>query len=264
MNILVFAGLFIFISLLLLLLAGLVIFKENGKKLLAVGGIVVLLVSAGITVFSYKTMEEVETKEKAAKEERVKANEERIRKEKEAKRLAAEQAERAAALEKMKAEEEKKKQRNGKQPEKKITDKKVAENDAPTQQRLDYEERMKIREWNELGRNLGDIEAELQQKIGEIERQKKQVSADYDSGKVNSYTKLKKQAELDLEKQELIIKAQDDKQTLLDGSFRLSDDDKRLDRALLEKRRIVAQEDRANCLAILRQVEENKGTFKSM
>lgn len=258
MNILMFAALFIFISLLLLLIGGLVFFKEDSKKCMAAAGIFVLLISAGIAGFSYKTMQDVETKEKAAQEERIKKREARLKQEKEAK-LAAEEAKRKAEQEKIKAAEAKKKQEPGNKSKKE----KEPKAEEPVKKQ-NYEERRKIHEWNELGRALGEIEAEMQREIGKIDEQIKQLGIDYKKEKVDSYEKLKKQAELNLKKQELILKAQDDKQALLDGAVLLSNDEKRLDLALLEKRRTKAKEAKAKCLEVLQQVEENKGTFKSM
>lgn len=258
MSIVVCIGLTVFIFALITLVATVIFVKQAGLRIMAVAGICALLIAGGAVCFSYQVINEHQEREKIAQEERALRREEEIAERN--RKLAAEEAARKAAEEKAKKESEAKKAedaKNGKDNDEKNFDKK-------TDRKAERVQIRKIREWNELGRALADVEVELSREVVEIDDQMKKVSLEYEQERISSYEELRQRATLGLRRQNLILKALQEKDELLKAAVLISDEEKKHDKELLEKRREKALEDKAKYEGMLQQVEENSGVFKTL
>ena len=251
MSTITFAGLTIFIFALIALVGAVLFLKQAGLRILAVAGIAALLLAGGIAGFSYQMFNDQQARAKVAQEERERAREEELAEQK--RKQEAEDAARLAAEEKAKKEAELKKKDGNKGKEREVTPK--------VKERVQFR---KIREWNELGRALSDVENDLGRDVVEIDEKMKKVSLAYEQGKISSYEELQQRATLGLKRQERILKALDEKSALLKAAVLISDEEKKYDRELLEKRRAKALEDKEKYQGMLNQVEENSDVFKTL
>lgn len=261
MTVLVFFGLFIFIVLSVFFIGATVVVKQKGTRIMLVFGIVTLLVAAGIAVFSYEIFDELQMKEIMAQEERMKEEAERIEKERAIKKAEQDKRDREEAERKIRERQAAIKNAKNRPPIK-PGDMKSAE--AAASPADENKRRAKVEQWNTLGKNLADVEEEMYRKVVDIDKQVKQLSADYQAGKITSYDEITARAKLGIQKQDLILDAQDKKQALLVGATLLTDEEKLNDLLLLERRREQAMNERQKFADMLKQAESSKNTLRSM
>ena len=272
MSVLVFAGLFLSIIALIMIVVGVFVVKKRSHKVILAAGLLVLVVAGGMAVFAFKNFSEVAEKEKAAQEERIKAQAEKEERELALKRAAAEQKKKKEAEEARKAEMARKAELEKKAALESKTKKKPADKQAAGEKSVKPQEKtegtepspQKIKEWNRLGKALAEVEADLYNQTIEIDKQVRQIGEDYSQGKLNSYEELRQRATLGLKKQELIIAAQDKKKALLDAAVLITDEEKSNDMALLQRRKSQALTEKARFTEMLKQVEDNKKQYRSM
>ena len=267
MNVLVFGGLFFFILMVVLLAGAVVLVKEKGTKVMAFAGIIVLFMAAGISWFGYKAIFDYEEKEKVAQEERVQIKLEKKQAEREKKRLEEEKQQRIKQA-KEKAEQAEKEKKEKAEKEKTAKQPKQAKKPSQPEKKIDPKEEQafekKKEQWDKLGRELAEIEDAMYSQISDIDAKIKKLSIDYEAERISSHEELSQRAELGIKKQEIIIKAQNDKKALLDAANLISEEEKQYDRALLEKRKKEAENERQRCLELKKKVVEHIDVIKNM
>jgi|GEM_PF-6946024 len=115
-----------------------------------------------------------------------------------------------------------------------------------------------------LGRQLGGIEMDLRgQTAGYMERLEA-INVKYRNGEIDSYEQLNARAQLEIEKQNAIIAAMDEKMAALAEAQFLTAADKEKDLAAIRERKQQAEKMRREYQAVLQQVEMNKDIFHSL
>lgn len=281
MNVLVFGGLFIFTLMLIFLAGAVILVKEKGTKVMALAGIFVLFFSVGVTWLAYKAIGDYQAKEQIAQEEKVREKLEKLQWEREEKRIIEEERKRIEVREKARAVKEQEiadKAEKEKEIKEKLaqeqaaknkknmpaTEKKVPVEKKPIDPKEEEKFQAKLAQWDELGGALAEVEDAMYRKVVEINTQIKKISDDYNQGKINGYEELSQRARLEIQKQEIIIKAQNDKKALLDKATLISDEEKKNDRDLLERRKKQAETDREKSIEMLKKVEESSKVFKAL
>lgn len=281
MNVLVFGGLFIFTLMLIFLAGAVILVKEKGTKVMALAGIFVLFFSVGVTWLAYKAIGDYQAKEQIAQEEKVREKLEKLQWEREEKRIIEEERKRIEVREKARAVKEQEiadKAEKEKEIKEKLAQEQAAKNKknmpaaekkVPVEKKpIDSKEeekfQAKLAQWDELGGALAEVEDAMYCKVVEINTQIKKISDDYNQGKINGYEELSQRARLEIQKQEIIIKAQNDKKALLDKATLISDEEKKNDRDLLERRKKQAETDREKSIEMLKKVEESSKVFKAL
>lgn len=281
MNVLVFGGLFIFTLMLIFLAGAVILVKEKGTKVMALAGIFVLFFSVGVTWLAYKAIGDYQAKEQIAQEEKVREKLEKLQWEREEKRIIEEERKRIEVREKARAVKEQEiadKAEKEKEIKEKLAQEQAAKNKKnmpPAEKKVPVEKKpidpkeeekfqAKLAQWDELGGALAEVEDAMYRKVVEINTQIKKISDDYNQGKINGYEELSQRARLEIQKQEIIIKAQNDKKALLDKATLISDEEKKNDRDLLERRKKQAETDREKSIEMLKKVEESSKVFKAL
>lgn len=145
-----------------------------------------------------------------------------------------------------------------------IEEKPVGEDLAPLAAENTGEDRDRNSERRFLGRQLGGIEMDLRgQTAGYMERLEA-INAKYRNGEMDSYEQLHARAQLEIEKQNAIIAAMDEKMAALAEARFLTEADKEKDLAAIRERKQQAEKMCREYQAVLQQVEMNKDIFHSL
>ena len=126
------------------------------------------------------------------------------------------------------------------------------------------EKEQRSMERHSFGRRLGGIEKDLHGQTASYNDKIATINAQYRNGEMDSYEELTLKAHLEIDKQEAILKAMDEKLELLNQSRFLTAADKEKDIAAIEERKQQAQKTRDEYRDVLQQVEENKDVFHSL
>ena len=145
-----------------------------------------------------------------------------------------------------------------------LEEKSAGEDLAPLAANNTGEDRDRSSERRFLGRQLGGIEKDLQgQTAGYMDRLET-INAKYRNGEMDSYEQLNAKAKLEIEKQNAIIAAMDEKMAALAAAQFLTAADKEKDLAAIQERKQQAEKMRREYQAVLQQVEMNKDIFHSL
>ena len=146
-----------------------------------------------------------------------------------------------------------------------ILEEKAAGNDtAPLAAEPAGEDRDRNSERRFLGRQLSGIEMDLQgQTAGYMERLEA-INIKYRNGEIDSYEQLHARATLEIEKQNAIIAAMDEKMAALAAAQFLTESDKEKDLTVIRERKQRAEKMRSEYQAVMQQVEMNKDIFHSL